>query len=542
MPVESSKPSSKPPSPVVADATLADILEELRRLRSAVNKIDRRFDAAGIDLKIFEVKQEALKAEAHKKPSDSSGTAVAPVPKAPPSAPASKVAARPKTSIRPPVGVAVVGTRGHGLKHIEALLKLPDCRIVHVCDVDSKVGHDTVEHIHSVCGHRPRFTQDIREMLKDPEVEAVTIATPHHWHALATVWALRAGKHVYLEKPVTHSYAEGPVVLAAARKYGRLVQAGTQLRSNTSLRAAGEFMKAGGLGDLTLVHCVVHKDRPPTPRVQHLDIPASINYDLWCGPAEMSEVTRSKFHYHWHWQWRFGNGALGNNGIHRIDAARIALGLQGLGDLVLSVGGRYGEPDSGETPNNMLTVHRFGKLWVLQDILGLSPKPYKGLSNAVIFYGTKGTIVYKSGHAALVDQDFKEIRVFEGAQLNHHQNFLDAVKSGDPSLLRGDLGEAVLSSDLCHLGNISYCVGQPSTFEAVGQVLTDLKVPPFVHSRLRALRDNLKQNAVEERIVLGDVLRLTQDPAMPIKDHPAAAALLKTRYREGFELPSVDAV
>jgi len=383
---------------------------------------------------------------------------------------------------------------------------------------------------------------DFNDVLADKSVEAVSISTPHHWHALATVRALKAGKHVYIEKPITHSFAEGPVVLAAAKKYGKVVQAGTQLRSNTSLQAAGDYMRAGKLGDITLVHCIVHKDRPQVPLSNSTVIPKTVNYDLWCGPAAMDDVTRSKFHYHWHWLWRLGNGALGNNGIHRVDAARIALDLKGYGDLTVSMGGRYGPQDSGETPNNMLTLHKFGGTWVLQDILGLNPKPFHGLENAVVFYGTKGTIVYKTGYAALVDKKFKEVERFEGKQLNHYADFLTAVKANQPDAVRGDLAEAILSGDLCHFGNISYRVGRDASFDDARAVLDELKVPPMVSERLTALEENLAQNDVAKEIVIGDVLHHTDDPAKPFGDHPAAQALLSTPYREGYVLPDKDSV
>lgn len=155
---------------------------------------------------------------------------------------------------------------------------------------------------------------------------------------------------------------------------------------------------------------------------------------------------------------------MGNNGIHRIDAARIALDLKGYGEKVISMGGRYGVADSGETPNNMLTLHKFENIWILQDILGLKPEPYQGMENAVIFYGTKGTIVYKSGYAALVDENFKVIEKFEGKQLNHYYNVLLAIRKKDASLLRGDLDQGLVSSELCHFGNISYRVGTKTDF------------------------------------------------------------------------------
>ena len=460
---------------------------------------------------------------------------------------AQKTAAQKGAAVKKPkptgIPLAIVGTRGHGQKHIAAFLKLKGCYIHTICDVDTRVGKAAADKIATATGHRPKVVQDLDKVLADPAVKAVSIATPHHWHALSTVRALQAGKHVYIEKPITHSYAEGPVVLAAAAKYNRVVQAGTQLRSNTSLAAAGDYMRAGKMGDITLVHCIVHKDRPPVPLSNTNNIPATVDYDLWCGPADKDAVTRSKFHYHWHWLWRLGNGALGNNGIHRVDAARIALDLKGHGELTFSMGGRYGDQDSGETPNNMLSLQKFGGTWILQDILGLNPKPFKGLENAVVFYGTKGTIVYKGGYAALVDKNFKEIERFEGKQLSHYDNFLKAIAADDPAAVRGDLAEAILSGDLCHFGNISYRVGTTGSFDDATQKLRDLDVPEVVHDRLAALRENLVENTVTPQdIIIGDVLHHTGDADKPFGDNPAAEELLRTTYRDGYRLPSVDQV
>lgn len=439
---------------------------------------------------------------------------------------------------KPLVTIGIVGTRGHGQKHINAFSKLKNCRIAYVCDVDSKVGKASALKIEEAVGYRPKFVQDFRTMLQDKDLDAVSIATPHHWHALAAIECLRAGKHVYIEKPLTHSVAEGPSLMAAAEKYGKIVQAGTQLRSNSSLQAAGEYMRSGKLGKVELVHCITHKDRPPTPIAKESKIPLTVDYDLWCGPAPMDEVTRSKFHYHWHWLWRFGNGALGNNGVHRIDAARIALHLKGYGEKVLTVGGRYGPPDSGETPNNSLTVHKFGQTWILQDVLGLNPKPFHGIANAVIFYGSEGTIVYKSGYASLVDEEFKPTKRFKGKQLNHHYNFLLAIRENDQSVARGELQEGILSSDLCHIANISYRVGTKGTMSAARTALLDLDVPAMVMERFDALEENLTENKLDKEIIIGETLDLQNNQEKPFVNNPAATALLATDYREGFELPA----
>ncbi len=438
---------------------------------------------------------------------------------------------------RPGVGVAIVGVRGHGAKHIAAFQKLSNCHIAAICDVDEKVGRAAVAKIEAAQGFAPSFTTDVRALLTDDSVDALAIATPHHWHAVSAWWGLRAGKHVYLEKPVTHTIAEGPVLIAAAEKYGRVIQSGNQLRSNTSLAAAGEFMRSGGLGDVTLVHCIIHKARLPMPP-KAKPVPASVDYDLWCGPAPLEDPKRSKFHYHWHWFWEYGNGALGNNGVHRIDAARIALGLEGFGDLALSIGGRFGPEDGGETPNTQLALHRFGDVWVLQDILGLDPDPYLGIENGVVFHGTEGRVVYQAGKAVLVDDDGEPVRTFEGKQQNHYADFLAAIEAGDPSRVRGDLAEAVRSSDLCHLGNISHQLGATTDDATIRATLAAVDAPTFVHERFDAMRANLDGIGDDRSFVLGRSLTDLGDGELPATDDPGVEGLLHRSYRSPFELPS----
>lgn len=465
---------------------------------------------------------------------------VAPLPVAPEAkaapAPKAPAAAKPAAGV---VRLGLVGTRGHGKILLKAFTGQKSCRITHVCDVDTKPGRATVTEIAAKQDHRPEFEQDYRKLLANPDIDAVALATPHHWHALMAIEALRAGKHVYLEKPVTHNMNEGPALRAAAAKYGRVLQAGTQLRSNTSLAAAGEYMRAGKLGKIIGVHCLIHKDRPPMPLSNENTVPATVDFDLWCGPGPMDAPARSKFHYHWHWFWDYGNGALGNNGVHRIDVARIALDLKGLGDLVISLGGRFGPHDNGETPNNQLTLHRFGDIWVLQDVLGLNPKPFRGLENAVLFYGTQGTIIYNAGKASLLDAEMQPLSTFPGKQESHHGNFLDAIMLNSPDLARGDLDEAILSSDLCHLGNISYRLGSAVRDDAIARALQEIGAPQFVFERLQAQRENLVQNGLDDQMTLGRLLRPGPGTgADAIAHDPEARALATNSYRAPYLLPA----
>ncbi|MFZ1468678.1 MAG: Gfo/Idh/MocA family oxidoreductase [Paracoccaceae bacterium] len=439
-----------------------------------------------------------------------------------------------------PLVLALIGGGMHGTKALKALLTLKDCQIGYVCDVDQKKGAARVAEIKAKTGKIPKLVTDFRQALADPAVDGVVICTPHHWHALATVWALQAGKHVYVEKPVTHAFAEGPVLQAAARKYGKVVMPGTQLRSNTSLMAAGDYMRSGKLGPISLVHCIIHKDRPSLPMTNEVKVPDSVDYDLWLGPRPDRPVTRSKFHYHWHWFWDFGNGALGNNGIHRIDAARLALDLPGRGDLTLSIGGRFGQPDMSETPNTQLCLYRFGDTWVLQDVLGVKPVAYRGMENAVVFHGSDGVILYKSGVATLCQPDFTPISTFEGGQQSHYTAFLKAIRENKATQCYAALDQAITSSDLCHFGNISHRTGAEADDATILAELKTLAVPDFVIDRFHAMRDNIRSAGEgEAALTLGQALHM-QEGAVPFRNASAEAmAQLAPEERAPFALPTL---
>ncbi|MBX3567007.1 MAG: Gfo/Idh/MocA family oxidoreductase [Rhizobiaceae bacterium] len=548
-------PAKKPAKPAGSDIAgpIGELTKAVRALKGSIVTLAAKIEAlaggaSGKDGGSVDKPTDKAAPSPAKTPEAAKPAAAAPAAKKPAAAKpgakkpeGAKPAAAPKAARADAISVAIVGARSHGAKHIDNFLDQPDCVISHICDVDSRVGSEAVEKVFKAKGYKPKFVQDFRELIKDPALQCVSIAMPHHWHALATVWALRAGKHVYLEKPVTHSFSEGPVIMAAARKYGKVVQAGTQLRSNMSLAEAGKYMRDGKLGKIELVHCITYKNRPPLPLSNENVVPATVDYDLWCGPAGAGELGRSKFHYHWHWFWQYGNGALGNNGIHRIDAARIALDLKGYGDLVFTFGGRFGPFDGGETPNTQFTIHKFGDVWLLQDIMGMQPTAFRGITNGVLFYGTEGTIVYQKGFATLVDKDGKNVMQFEGKQLNHYRNFLDAVKSDGKRDVRGDLEESIISSDLCHFGNISYRVGKKSTEDDVTDLLNELAVPRMVHERFAAMQANMDKNGVKESLTLGAVLRL-RDTDDPIIDNAKASALLQGKYREPFVLPDANNV
>ncbi len=255
--------------------------------------------------------------------------------------------------------VAVVGVNGRGGSHIAEFGGRKDCEIAAIVDADEVVGNRKADEIEKRFGKRPTVYLDMRKCFEDKSIHVASIATPNHWHALSAIWAIQAGKDVYVEKPVSHNVTEGRRIVEAARKYKRIVQTGTQSRSNPGMREAIAFMHNGGIGEVKLARGLCYKPRGAIGPRGNYDVPASVNYDLWSGPAQMNPLTRPKLHYDWHWQWDYGNGDLGNQGIHQMDIARWGLNEMNLGESVRSYGGRFGYEDAGETANTQVCIHEY---------------------------------------------------------------------------------------------------------------------------------------------------------------------------------------
>src|SRR5207342_122767 len=314
---------------------------------------------------------------------------------------------------------------------------------------------------------------DLRLVLDDKSVAAVFVATPNHWHALAAIWAMQAGKDVYLEKPVSHNISEGRRIVQVARKLGRICQGGTQNRSNGPLMEAIKYIHDGKLGEVTLARSIVYGRRESIGGPGQYQIPASVDYNLWAGPAAVGPLTRPKFHYDWHWFWNTGNGELGNNNIHSLDICRWGLGVTGLGRSVLSYGGRFGYTDAAETPNTQVVIYDFGGKTMVAETRGLKTEPFSPhFKSGWVFWGTEGIIADTS----LFDLDGKLIRSFDGKTESHFANFLKAMRSRKISDLHADTLERHQSTALCHIGNISWRVGGPASAGDIKARLAEMKV------------------------------------------------------------------
>ena len=441
------------------------------------------------------------------------------------------------------IRVAVVGFGGRGKDHIKGFHEVKGVRLVALCDVDRDILDKEVKACDKA-GLKVEPYTDIRKLLENKDIDAVSIATPNHWHSLCAIWAIQAGKDVYVEKPVSHNVWEGRQLVTAARKYQKIVQTGTQSRSSSGLREAIEWVRAGNIGKILRVHGLCYKRRASIGKVEgQQPVPASVDYDLWCGPAPKTPLMRKKLHYDWHWVWPTGNGDLGNQGIHEMDVSRWILGQGALSPRVLSVGGRLGYSDDGETPNTLIVFHDYPTAPLIFEVRGLptgagSEKmdEYHGAGIGIVTDCEGGRMVIGSYTAARVfDKDGKELKKFSGTS-SHYENFIKAVRSRKTEDLNADILEGHLSSALCHTGNVSYRLGKTHSPDEIKEAS---KAMPDLAEALGRMEEHLKANNVDltqTPATLGAVLQF--DPRNEhILGNRDANQLLTREYRAPFVVP-----
>jgi len=438
------------------------------------------------------------------------------------------------------ITVALIGCGIRGKQHAADLTRISECEIAYVCDPDQARADELATEV-AKKRPQPKAVQDLRKVLEDKSIAAVFITTPNHWHALAAVWAMQAGKDVYVEKPVSHNIAEGRRIVQAARKLGRICQGGTQNRSNTALAEAVKYMREGNLGEVKLARSIVYGRRGSIGGPTECKLPATVDYNLWAGPAPMERLTRPNFHYDWHWFWNTGNGELGNNNVHSLDICRWGLGVTGLGQTVLSYGGRLGYTDAAETPNTQVVIYDFGPKTIIAETRGLKTEPFNAqFKSGWIFYGTKGIIADTS----LFDLDGKLVRAFEGKAENHFANFLKAVRSRKVADLNADILETHQSTALCHIGNISWRLGKPASPAEIQKELARLGSQDTALETFERTRAHLVENGVDldkSKLTLGSYLRIHPKEERFLS-HPEADAFLARQYREPFVLPGADQI
>jgi predicted dehydrogenase len=441
------------------------------------------------------------------------------------------------------LNVAVIGVRGRGGDHIRGFAGRHGCVVTHLCDVDTATVSDAVltRAARAQQGQRPTFVQDLRRIMDNRNIQIVSIATPNHWHALAAIWAIQAGKDVYVEKPVSHNVSEGRRIVEFARRNNRICQAGTQIRSG-GVRPAIEWLRAGNLGRVEVARGLCYKSRPSIGRCTGpQEPPRTMDYNLWCGPAANRPPHRNTrngtVHYDWHWIWEYGNGDLGNQGIHQMDVARWGLGKNELPRSVLSVGGRFGYTDDGETPNTQICLFDYGDARLIFEVRGLPTPALRGTSVGNIFHCANGYLVMPAYNRAVAyNNQGGEIRRWEGPD-DHYGNFVRAVRSRRWQDLNGDIEQGHLSSALCHLGNISYRLGREQPFGERPEAFGDDRI---ANETLGTMTEHLRTNSVAVASTMLRVgRRLTIEPGNEQFAGDAEANRYLTReYRAGFVVPA----
>jgi predicted dehydrogenase len=354
---------------------------------------------------------------------------------------------------------AVAGLRGRGRAFYLPLAQRPDTVVAALCDVDAPVLATAVSAVEKAQGKAPQPVEDFRRLLDDKSIDALVIATPHHWHTPMAVRALQAGKHVYLEKPAAHVYREGQLLVQAARKYGRVFQHGTQMRSSAVTAQARELLDAGVIGEVKMAkawNVQRHSHRPPGPDAP---VPSGLNWDLWLGPAPERPFNPNRFRS-WHWLRDYGNGDIGNDGAHDIDMACMGLGVDRLPVRVTAHGSRIDLEGEREFPDNMLVTYQFdnNKVLIYED-RGWAHYGMDGFDSGNAFYGTKGYMIFSRRGYFQVYFDRKGTKGpgVQGGDTGgdrHLQNFLDCIRTGKPPT--ADARTAHLTCALIHLGEVAY--------------------------------------------------------------------------------------
>lgn len=454
------------------------------------------------------------------------------------------------------VRVAVIGLNGHGKgNHIPNFKRIPGVKIVALCDVDSSVLNQTASDLSKEGINVDKYA-DIRKLLERKDIDAVSIATPNHWHALAAVWACQAGKDVLVEKPVSHSIWEGRKIVDAARKYNRMVQGDFDRRSNNVIKKSYEFLQSGKLGKILYVKSVNYKRRSSIGLINvPQPVPESVDYNLWCGPTPMRPLMRKNLHYDWHWQYATGNSEIGNNGPHTLDCVRWALGMKGVPQKVFSIGGRYGYMDNGDVPNTLLAIYDYEGIPIIYESRALpqdtSTENMDGLESISatgkrIFFPHNRTsantheaffcengILYNN---SIYDNDGQLVSTIEAEPgIGPKEHFINAVKSRNISDLRIDIEVGHISTAFCHLGNISYKMAQQAPVETIYE---KLKGNEFMLHSFNGFKKHLSNNGIDvskQLPVLGPQLFFDSRKEVFFDSNSIMANLfLKDTYREPF--------
>ncbi len=371
------------------------------------------------------------------------------------------------------VNLAVVGVGGRGRGHLGYYADVPGVRLAAICDVNQEARERASAMVQKLQGHKPKEYSDMRTLFEDNDIQAVSVATPNHWHALTTIWACQAGKDVYVEKPASHNPFEGEQMVKAARKYKRIVQVGSQSRSIGHKRHAIGLLSEGVIGQVYMVRGLCFRRRKSIGHTAQQAIPPGLDWDFFLGPAPMRPYSKNRFAYNWHWFWDTGNGDIGNQGVHEMDICRWALGEYRRPKSITSTGGKFVWKDDQETPNTQQSHFIFDESEIVFDVRNLSSPPEGSApirgANFVgnIIFGDEGYMVvdpygfqvYKGDeHEKVMDEKPHEDQIWDPRP--HMTNFVEAVRSRNSHALNADIQIGAAAAELCHLANISYRTGQ----------------------------------------------------------------------------------
>jgi len=400
------------------------------------------------------------------------------------------------------IRIAVIGIRGRGESHYNEWSKLPNVEVAYLCDIDEREFPKALDNMAKLSAKKPKTEVDLRRVLDDKEVDAISVATPDHWHALATIWGCQAGKDVYVEKPTSHNIWEGRKMVEAARKYNRIVQSGMQNRSNPNVRAAVKFLHEGGIGDIYMAKGLCFKGRESIGKKQNGPIPEGVHYDQWLGPAPYRPFNENRFHYNWHWFWDYGSTDLGNQGPHQMDIARWGMNKHDYPVKIHCAGGYFVFDCDQETPNTQLSTLEFADGKILQfEVRGLYTNAEDGITIGNLFYGSKGWMHLNGStwrtYLGRKNQPGPSMESKEGAadpmnlkgtgDTSHFKNFIDAIRSRKVSDLNADVEEGHRSTVLCHLSNISYRLKRQLAFDSHTECFVgDQQAESYLSRRYRA--------------------------------------------------------
>jgi predicted dehydrogenase len=434
------------------------------------------------------------------------------------------------------IRIAVAGINGRGQSHLAEYAEMKDVQVAYLVDPDSRLFAARSADVEKRGGNKPECVQDLRTALDDKTLDAVSIASPNHWHSLLAIWSCQAGKDVYVEKPCSHNIFEGRKLVEAARKYDRIVQHGTQSRSESKWAKETAAARSGKYGKLLISYGYASKPRGSIGMKPSKEPPKELDFNLWLGPASEQAYNENYVHYNWHWFWEFGNGEIGNQGVHQMDVARWAMPEQVAPKSVVSLGGRFGYEDQGQTPNTQLTIIDFGGPKLFFEDRGLVTGKTSKVTNE--FYTESGVIkdgkFFAKGKAEGEPLKDVEFSVHPGGPF---RNFIDCVRSRKRENLNAEIIEGHLSARLCHLGNISYRLGKETPFDQPSQAFGDDKA---AHEAFESMKEHLgKANKLDlagKTYHLGRTLAFDPQAEKFLGDDEANQMLTRP-YRAPFVVP-----